>query len=374
MIAKRFSRIAVIGFGYWGSKHVRVLGTVPGVDVTVVDPDLDRLADAVSHHPTVRTARRLAAVADDLDAVIIATPPSTHYALAAEALAAGLHVLVEKPLATSVIDAETLVDAAEAAGLTLMVGHTFEYNPAVRRLRDIVRSGVLGRILYIDAARLNLGLYQRDVNVIWDLAPHDISIASYVLDAMPISTAVWAWRNVGRGHPDVAYLRLDFPDTHAFIHVSWLNPDKVRRTTIVGERQMVVYDDLSDKERIRIYDIGVDPDVADAEPSTGNMPVSYRTGDITSPYLPFGEPLMIEDQHFVQCVRGEAVPETPGRRGLDVVRVLEATDRALASGRATWVGDERGVAPGGPDRMGGPGLRRVPPHDRQVVPRPRADW
>jgi predicted dehydrogenase len=332
MIAKRFSRIAVIGFGYWGSKHVRVLGTVPGVDVTVVDPDLDRLADAVSHHPTVRTARSLAAVADDLDAVIIATPPSTHYALAAEALAAGLHVLVEKPLATSVVDAETLVDAAEAAGLTLMVGHTFEYNPAVRRLRDIVRSGVLGRILYIDAARLNLGLYQRDVNVIWDLAPHDVSIVNFLLGRLPSAVSAWGYSHANLGLEDVAHLQLRYtePDIRAYIHVSWLAPCKVRRVTVVGSHKMAVYNDMSVDDRIRVYDTGLEDRFADSVDAT---PVAYRRGDIVSPFVPFVEPLAVQDAHLIDCIRTGSPPRTDGNSGLAVARVLEAANSALISGR-----------------------------------------
>jgi predicted dehydrogenase len=325
----------VVGYGYWGIKHVRVLSSIPGVDVTVVDSDLKRLAEAASHYPNARIVMGLDEVLDDLDAAIVATPPSSHFSVALAALNAGLHVLVEKPLATTVEDAETLIEAA--SGNRLMVGHTFMYNPAVRRLREIIDSGVLGRILYIDAARLNLGLYQRDVNVIWDLAPHDISIATYLLNDVPTSTSVWASRHVGRGHPDVAYVRLDFPTTRAFVHVSWLNPNKVRRTTVVGERKMAVYDDMSDNERIRIYDIGVDPAEVDTAPLTGDVPVTYRTGDITSPYVAFREPLMVEDLHFVDCVRTNTPFDTPGERGLDVVRVLAATDRALASGQAAPV-------------------------------------
>ncbi|NMI00267.1 Gfo/Idh/MocA family protein [Pseudonocardia acidicola] len=334
-----------MGYGYWGSKHVRVLSSMPDVSVTVVDISPERLRDAAARCPTVRTAAHLGHVIDDVDAVVVATPPSTHFPIANRALGAGRHVLVEKPMATSVPDAEALVATAARHGAQLMVGHTFEYNPAVRRLRDIIRSGVLGRILYIDAARLNLGQYQRDVNVIWDLAPHDISIASYLLDELPVSTAVWACRNIGRRHADVAYLRLDFPTTHAFVHVSWLNPNKVRRTTVVGEQKMAIYDDLSDNERIRIYDIGVDPAGADDAQATGDMPVSYRTGDITSPYVPFREPLMIQDGHFVECIRTGRQPDTPGERGLEVVRVLAATDRAIATGQSSPVFGAPGVAP-----------------------------
>ena len=331
-------QVAVVGYGYWGSKHVRVLSTMPDVAVTVVDSDRARIQEAASLYPSVEAiATDLDDVLGHVDAVLVATPPASHHPVAMTALRKGKHVLVEKPLATSVAEAEALVATAAAHDVRLMVGHTFEYNPAVRQLRDIIRSGQLGRVLYIDSARLSLGLYQRDVNVIWDLAPHDISITSYLLDELPIATSVWAQRNVGPWQEDVAYLKLDFPTTHAFVHVSWLNPRKVRRTTVVGERRMAVYDDMSDNERIRIYDIGVDPAEIDNPHMAHEMPVSYRTGDIISPFVPFQEPLMVQDREFVDCIRSGLPAATPGERGLDIVRVLAATDVALATGRTARV-------------------------------------
>lgn len=332
-------RVAVVGYGYWGSKHVRVLSSLPNVSVTAVDGEVERLAEASAQYPAVRLALTLGEVVDEVDAVVIATPPASHAGLALQSLEAGLHVLVEKPLTTSVEDADMLVDVARDRGLQLMAGHTFEYNPAVRKLREIVRSGALGRVLYIDAQRLSLGRYQRDVNVIWDLAPHDISIASYLLGEMPSSAEVWAQCHVGGPHADVAYLRLAFAGapTHAYVHVSWLNPMKVRKVTVVGERKMVVYDDMSDSERIRIHDIGVDPSGIDDPTTAHAMPVTYRTGDIVSPYIPFEEPLLVQDRHFVECVRGGTSCLTPGERGRDVVRVLAATDLARISGAAASV-------------------------------------
>ena len=339
--------VAVVGYGYWGSKHVRVLSTMPDVAVTVVDSDERRLKEAAAHYPSVEsTATDIDDVLDRVDAVLVATPPASHVTVAMRALAAGKHVLVEKPLATSVADAEALVSAAADNDLQLMVGHTFEYNPAVRQLRDIIRSGQLGRVLYIDSARLSLGLYQRDVNVIWDLAPHDISITSYLLDELPVATSVWAQRNIGLWREDVAYLRLDFPTTHAFVHVSWLNPDKVRRTTVVGERRMAVYDDMSDKERIRIYDIGVDPGEIDNPHMAHEMPVSYRTGDIISPFVPFREPLMVQDREFIDSIRSGVRSATPGERGLEIVKVLAATDVALETGRTAAVAARSTVGTG----------------------------
>jgi predicted dehydrogenase len=276
-----------------------------------------------------------------VDAVIVATPPMSHAKLALTALQAGRHVLVEKPLATSSADAEHLVTAAREAGVVLMAGHTFEYNAAVRKLKEVLASGVLGRVLYVDAARLSLGRYQPDVDVVWDLAPHDISILSYLLDELPVDVSVWKQRNIGERFADVAYLRMSFAraETHAFVHVSWLDPCKVRRVTVVGDQRMAVYNDLSDNERIRIYDTGVDVHEAEADGTARTMPVTYRSGDIVSPYLYFHEPLQVQDDHFIDCVRTGARPRTPGERGLEIVRVLEAADAAATSGRAEPVAE-----------------------------------
>jgi predicted dehydrogenase len=342
-MSDRSTRIAVVGYGYWGSKHVRIFSSLPEVDVTVVDAVEERLAEAAAYYPAARFARSLEEALDQVDAVVVATPPSAHCALSTLALEAGKHVLVEKPLTTSIEEAEILVESAARNECILMVGHTFEYNPAVRKLKEIIQSGALGRILYINAKRLSLGRYQRDVNVVWDLAPHDLSIVSYLLDDIPSACAVWADRNIGVRHADVAYLRLEFERAaaHAFVHVSWLNPNKVREVTVVGERKMAVYDDLSDNERIRVYDIGVDPNDIDETTASHAMPVSYRTGDITSPYIAFNEPLLLQDQHFVHCVRTGTQPDTPGQRGLDIVRVLAATDVALATGRRVGIHHDR---------------------------------
>jgi predicted dehydrogenase len=332
-------RVAVVGYGYWGSKHVRVLSGLPGVHVTIIDQDADRLEEARRSHPSAQTARCHDEGLGAVDAVVVATPPAGHVEVALQALRCGRHVLVEKPLATTVEDAQLMVDAAAAGGRHLMVGHTFEYNAAVWKLKEIIDSGELGRILYIDAARLSLGRYQRDCNVIWDLAPHDISIASFLLDEVPRTAWVWAKRHVGHRHADVAYLRLDFERaaTHAFVHVSWLDPCKVRRVTVVGERKMAVYNDMSDNERIRVYDIGVDPADPDDHGEPHAWPVSYRTGDIVSPFVQFNEPLLVQDSHFIDCIRTGRRPNTPGERGLDIVRVLSATDVAESTGRPAYV-------------------------------------
>ncbi|WP_037080197.1 Gfo/Idh/MocA family protein [Pseudonocardia spinosispora] len=327
------TRVGVVGYGYWGSKHVRVLNSLPDVEVTVIDNDQQRLREAMASFPSCRIATDLSEELESQDAVVVATPPGIHANVGLQALEAGLHTLIEKPLANSIEEAEALVAASEKSGARLMVGHTFEYNPAVWKLKEIISSGELGRVLYIDAARLSLGRYQTDCNVIWDLAPHDISIVSYLLDEVPQTVSVWAQHNIGTEHADVAYLKLEFEKSGApaFVHLSWLHPEKTRRVTVVGEKKMAVYNDMSDNERIRIYDVGVDPKKVDDDASHG-FPVSYRTGDIVSPFVPFQEPLLVQDSHFIECVRTGAEPRTPGQRGLDIVKVLAATDVAGATG------------------------------------------
>lgn len=339
------TRVGVIGYGYWGSKHVRVLNSLPDVEVTVIDSDEQRLREAMGSFPSARFATDLASELGSLDAVVVATPPGVHTSVALLALTAGLHTLVEKPLANSVEEAQSLVDAARESDVRLMVGHTFEYNPAVWKLKEIISSGELGRVLYIDAARLSLGRYQSDCNVIWDLAPHDISIVSYLLDEVPSTATVWAQHNISTEHADVAYVRLEFPGSGApaFLQLSWLHPEKIRRVTVVGEKKMAVYNDMSDTDRIRVYDQGVDPKQVDEAASHG-FPVSYRTGDIVSPYIQFQEPLLVQDSHFVDCVRSGQEPRTTGRRGVDIVRVLAATDVASATGAPAPIVGTRDLA------------------------------
>jgi predicted dehydrogenase len=339
----------VIGYGYWGSKHVRVMNSLRDVEVTVIDQSEQRLREAMSSFPTVRVASDLEDVLDSLDAVVVSTPPGAHAPIGLRAIEAGLHTLIEKPLANSVEEAQALVEAAATRDVRLMVGHTFEYNSAVWKLKEIISSGELGKVLYIDAARLSLGRYQRDCNVIWDLAPHDFSIVSYLLDEVPAATSVWAQHNITTEHADVAHVKLDFARSGvpAFVQVSWLHPEKVRRVTVVGDKKMAVYNDMSETDRIRIHDAGVDPKKVD-EDASPDFPVNYRTGDIVSPYVPFHEPLMAQDSHFVDCVRSGERPRTPGERGLDIVRVLAATDVASATGTSAPVRPVRGLAASGP--------------------------
>jgi predicted dehydrogenase len=327
-------RIGVVGCGYWGSKHVRVLHALPAVDhVVVVDTRPERLRDIKRLFPGIDVFERLRDALDSADAFVIATPPDTHAKCAMAAMHAGKSVLVEKPLATSTLDARRLVDTAHRLGVVLGVGHTFEYNAAVWKLRDLLESGELGRVHYIDSARLNLGLYQSDVNVIWDLAPHDVSICNYVLSSRPSLVEAWGSRHAHSFLEDVAYLRLtyDEPEVTAHIHVSWLDPSKVRRTTVVGSAKMAVYNDLAAEERIRVYDKGV---VLTADqPALAQMPMTYRYGDIQSPFLAFEEPLLVQDREFVSCVQMGERPATDGDNGIAVVQALEAAQMSLRSGR-----------------------------------------
>jgi len=267
-----------------------------------------------------------------VDAVVIATPPASHAPLALKAIAAGKHVLIEKPMATTTDEARMLVDAAADVGVVLMPGHTFEHNAAVHKLRDLVRTGHLGRLFYLDCARLNLGLYQADVNVIFDLAPHDISISNFVLGSRPTTVTVWGSRHVHPEHEDVAYLRLDYSDlgVRSNIHVSWLDPRKVRRITAVGSKKMVVYNDIADAERIRIYDKSATPPEGSDAPLSS---VAYHLGDVVSPFVPFAEPLAVQDQHFIDCIVNDSPPCVDGSSGLAVVQTLECAQISLREQR-----------------------------------------
>ena len=325
-------RVGVIGGGYWGSKHVRVLQGMAEVEqLALIEAKAERRESLAGSFPALVTFADLDEALDEVDALVIATPPRSHAALALQAIEAGKHVLVEKPMTTTVADARRLIHAADAASVTLMAGHTFEYNAAVERLRQAVLSGELGDVHYIDTARLNLGLYQSDINVMWDLAPHDVSILNRILDSSP--TLVQAW---GRAHAhafleDVAYLRLEYADigVTAQIHVSWLDPCKVRRVTVVGSEKMAVYNDLADEERLRVYDKGV---VVPDEEHLHEVPMSYRYGGISAPYIDFPEPLAVQDRHFLECARTAAQPRSDGHSGAAVVEVLEAAQRSLRNG------------------------------------------
>jgi predicted dehydrogenase len=323
-------RVGVVGVGYWGSKQLRVMQSVPGVERAVaIDARLPLLSGMAHLLANGGGYTSLREALPHVDAVVIATPPATHVPLGLEAIRAGKHVLIEKPLATSAAGARELIEAAKDAGVTLMVGHTFEYHGAVAMLRELVQTEELGDVYYLDSARLNLGLYQTDVNVIFDLAPHDISITNHVLGATPTSVRAWGSRHVDPVFEDVAFLRLAYDDigVTAHVHVSWLDPRKVRLVTVTGSKKMAVFDDTVE-ERIRVFDKAAVP----ADSATGGR-VSYRHGPVTSPVVAFAEPLAVQAQHFVDCVLTGATPRTDGANGLAVVQVIEAAQMSLADDR-----------------------------------------
>ena len=261
---------------------------------------------------------------------MIATPPPTHYYIAKDCLQHGLHVMVEKPLTLNSIHAQELIDTATQKNLVLMVGHTFEYNAAVRAMKDLMASGDLGRILYLDAARLNLGLFQRDSNVMWDLAPHDLSIMMYLTGQRPLAVSVHGLDCVFDEVFDVAYMNLVFPDNiMAHIHVSWLDPCKVRRVTVVGSKKMAVYNDIEALEKIKIYDKGVE--ALDYTENYGEFQLSYRYGDILIPNIRQVEPLRVECRHFLDCITNHTRPTSSGEDGLNVVKILEAAQKSLSN-------------------------------------------
>lgn len=327
-------KIAVIGCGYWGPNLVRNFIQSNKVNELICcDLDPKRLARMKSLYPMVSTTTEYKELLDmaDLDAVAIATPVKTHHPIAKEFLCRGKHVYVEKPFTHSFETAYELVKLAEENKRVLMVGHTFEYTAAVNKVKEIVESGELGKILYISCIRVNLGLFQPDINVVWDLAPHDISIILYITGEIPVSVNTQGKAHFRPDIEDVATTTLNFRNgIIAFIHNSWLDPNKIRRTTVVGTRKMLVYDDIENQEKIKIYDKGVE--VPPYYDTFADFQFSYRYGDIYSPRIEEYEPLKKQCEHFLDCIREGRVPHTDGYNGLRVVSILEATSRSLKQG------------------------------------------
>ena len=326
--------IGVIGCGYWGPNLIRNLGVSRRSRVTrCADLDLGRLQHMQELYPTLQITQNYRDILEDRDvhAVAIATPVSTHFQLAMDSLRAGKHVFVEKPLAQSSDQCLELIETAASRRLVLMTGHTFVYTAAVNKIRDLIAGGDLGEILYISSTRVNLGVFQPDINVIWDLAPHDISIMNYVLNARPERIAAHGKSYIRPGIEDVAFVDLQYPnDVIANIHVSWLDPCKIRRTTVVGSKKMLVYDDVSSLEKIRVYDKSVT--VPPHYDNFGEFKLSYHYGDLLIPRLDEVEPLKTECRHLLDCIEGRERLRSSGEDGLAVVRAIEAANESLHSG------------------------------------------
>ena len=326
-------KVGLVGCGYWGSKHLRVLNEIPNCEVTAL---CDSREDNVAKQPRAFLPPLITADYDEflsanIDAVVIATPARTHYPLVLEALRRDKHVLTEKPFTTSTTEALDLIMVAEQRGLISMVGHTYVYHPAVQFLRNLVESKALGSLHYIHTARLNFGLLQPDVDVLWDLAPHDLSILLHILGEEPLAAG---GRGAARINPklyEVAHVDLEFLNgLFAHIYVSWLEPVKVRRLTFVGSERTVVYDDVASGEMIRLYDKAIK--VVEREDGDGELAPVYLQGDVTVPFLPNSEPLKSEDAHFLECVRTGQRSNSDDREGLKVVRILETVQQSLYNG------------------------------------------
>ena len=325
--------VGLIGYGYWGPNLLRNYMELPDVRVKwVCDRRAERLQSAQTRYPSVQVtlASDEVLAAPEVQAVLIATPIPSHYALAKAAVEAGKHVFVEKPMTADTAQGRELVELAEAAGVTLMVGHTFVYSPPVRKAKEILAGADFGEVYYITTSRVNLGLHQKDVSVVWDLAPHDLSILYYWLGETASKVAVNGRACINADVPDVAFINLRFPSgVVAEVQTSWLSPVKLRRTLVVGSRKMLVYDDTENVEKVKVYDHGVDF----REPkSFGEFNLSYRTGDIVAPKVDTTEPLQLEAKHFLDCINSGRRPVTDGRAGLQVVASLEAAEQSLRNG------------------------------------------
>jgi predicted dehydrogenase len=330
--------VGVIGYGYWGPNVARNFYSSQGAKLTSVsDISEKRLKLAETHYPFIKGYRNPLDLvrSKDVDVVAVITPVFSHYELARKALENGKHVFIEKPFTATRAQAEKLIDLAAGKGLKIMVDHTFLFTGAVNKMKQVIDSGELGRILFYDSVRVNLGLFQHDVNVIWDLAPHDLSIMDFLIKNKPIAVSAHGSVHFESGLEDIAYLSIEFENNGfiAHFHVNWLSPVKIRRTLISGNRKMLLWDDLSSDEKIKIYDRGVE-----FKSTNGNgihdLLISYRSGDMYAPKIDNTEALKAEVQYFVQCLEKNEEPFNNGRAGLQVVRILEAADRSMrGSGR-----------------------------------------
>lgn len=324
--------VGVVGYGYWGPNLVRNFVGLPGARVVAVcDQRQDRLRQVLARYPGVGVTNSFQDLLESpaIDAIVVATPSVTHFELAQQALLAGKHVLVEKPMASSSEQAEQLIELAEQRGLVLMVDHTFVYTGAVEKVRELVDAGELGRLYYWDSVRVNLGIFQSDVSVLHDLGVHDLSIMDHVLGLVPVAVTATGVAHVPGRPVNTAYLTCYFESNLlAHFHVNWLSPVKVRRTLIGGDRRMVVYDETEPSEKVKVYDSGIT--LAPPEDRRLELQIGYRAGDVWVPRLSLTEALSKEAAHFVECVREGRQPLTDGHAGWRVVRVLEAAARSLA--------------------------------------------
>lgn len=331
-MSQKVIRVGIVGHGYWGPNLLRNFMQVATTTVdSVFDLDPDQLVPIQNLYPNVTTTTNYQDLLNntEIDAIAIATPVSTHYEIAQQALEAGKHVLVTKPMASSSQQTRELISSAEEKGLTLMVDHTFVYTGAVRKMKELISENELGEIYYYDSTRVNLGLFQHDVNVLWDLAVHDLTIMDYVLDRKPIGVAATGMKHVPSEPENVAYLTVFFEDNLiAHINVNWLAPVKVRQTLVGGSEKMIVFNDLEPSEKIRLYDRGVNYD-NDPE-NIYQMLISYRSGDMWAPHLDPTEALRREALHFAECISGNSKPLTDGESGYRVVKILEAADASMA--------------------------------------------
>lgn len=323
--------IAIIGYGYWGPNLVRNFGETEGGRAALCcDLNEKRLAAAKRRHPGLEVTTDFATVLTnkEIQAVAIATPVHTHHALAKRALEAGKHVLVEKPLTTQVDHAEELCALARQNGLVLQVDHVFIHSPPVQKVKEIVDSGRLGKLFFVDSVRINLGLFQHDVNVVWDLAPHDLSIVDFIVGRAPRSVSAFGAVHANEGIEDVAYINLDYGDgLIANFHVNWLSPVKVRQMIFGGSEQSLIYNDLESSEKVKVYNRGIS--VGSDPEKRRQVLISYRSGDIWVPNLPNEEPLARMATHFLSCIREGRTPLTDGEAGLRVVRILDAAQRSI---------------------------------------------
>jgi len=323
--------VGIIGYGYWGPNVARNFNAIEKANlISICDRDEKRLQLAQAHFPFIKTYSRAEDLIDssDIDVVAVVTPVFTHHALAKQALQSGKHVFVEKPFTSTVAQGEELIELAEKNNLKIMVDHTFLFTGAVRKMHEIIKSGELGTLFFYDSVRVNLGLFQHDINVISDLAPHDLSIMNYLIDKKATAISASGTKHFGRDLEDVAYVTVYFNESGfiAHFHCNWLSPVKIRKTLISGDKKMLVWDDLSPDEKIKIYDKGVD--IKDST-EVHNLLVSYRSGDVHIPKVDNTEALKLEVDYFAQCIEKDEKPFNDGQAGLEVVRILEAAEKSL---------------------------------------------